>query len=505
VAAPALLTVRNPGTGATLAELPAGTPDDVAAAMARARAAQPAWGQLPFAERARGLRRLARRMLEDAALIQTLVSESGKPRYEAEAIELFYTCELTRYYTGRAGRRALRDDLRHPFIFATKRARVVYHPRGVVGVIGPWNWPLLNNFADCIAPLVCGNAVVLKPSEWTPLTSLRVQELWRATGLPDGVFQVVPGKGDAGEALCREADMIFFTGSAAVGKKIARDAGERLVPVVLELGGKSPMVVLADADLPRAARAAVWSGFAHSGQVCIRTERVLVEEPVAERFVQLCAAEIAKLRQGPSAPADANVVDADVGAMTFLPQIERARAHIADAVAKGARVVTGGGERDDLGGGSFFRPTLLADATPDMAVMREETFGPVLPVMRVPDAEAALRVANDSPLGLSGSVWSRDEARARALARRMESGSVCVNDVLVNYFCVEAPLGGVKSSGIGFRHGPEGLRQFCRIETVVEDHPLLGFLSPLVGKELAFPYQSRVLRALRWAMRLIYR
>jgi acyl-CoA reductase-like NAD-dependent aldehyde dehydrogenase len=448
-------------------------------------------------------------MLADPTLVDTIVGESGKPRYEAELFEVFYTCELTRYYTGRAGRRALRDDLRHPFIFAHKRARVVHHPRGVVGVIGPWNWPLLNNFADCVAPLVCGNAVVLKPSEWTPLTSLRIEALWRELGLPEGVFQVVTGKGDAGQALCREVDMIFFTGSQKVGRQIARDAGERLIPVVLELGGKSPMLVLADADLPRAARAAVWSGFAHSGQVCVRTERVLVEEPVAERFVELCVAEIAKLRQGPSPPprqqpGDPTEVAIDVGAITFAPQVDNAVAQIADAVAKGARVVTGGAARTDLGAGRFFQPTLIVDATPDMAVMREETFGPVLPIMRVPDAETALRIANDSPLGLSGSVWSRDQARAGALARRLESGSVCVNDVLVNYFCVEAPLGGVKGSGIGLRHGPEGLRQFCRLETVIEDHPLLGFVSPFVDRQLTFPYQSRVLRALRWLMRRLY-
>ena len=497
--------VQNPGTGAPITEVPTATAGDVAAAIARARAAQPAWGALSFAERGRALRRLTHRMLSDPELLDTLVSESGKPHYEAEAMELFYTCELTRYYTGRAGRRALRDDVRHPLVFSNKRARVVHHPRGVVGVIGPWNWPLLNNFADCVAPLACGNAVVLKPSEWTPLTSLRVQALWRELGLPEDVFQVVTGKGDVGQELCKQVDMVFFTGSQKVGRQIARDAGERLIPAVLELGGKSPMLVLADADLPRAAHAAVWSGFAHSGQVCIRTERVFVEEPVAARFVELCAAEVAKLRQGPAPPphGDRSDVDFDVGAMTFAPQVDNARAQIADAVAKGARVVAGGGSRTDLPG-RFFAPTLIADATPEMAVMREETFGPVLPIMRVPDAETALRLANDSPLGLSGSVWSRDVGRAQAIARRLESGSVCVNDVLVNYFCVEAPLGGVKASGMGFRHGPEGLRQFCRIETVVEDRAVLGMISPFVSRQLTFPYRSRVLRVLRWFMRRMY-
>ena len=497
------LRVTNPATGQLIQTIPAADAQAADAAMARARAAQPAWGALPFSVRARTLRRLARALRDDLTFLDTLSAESGKPRYEAEGIELFYTLELTRYFTGRAGRRALADDLRHPFVFTNKRARVVRHPRGVVAVIGPWNWPLLNNYADCIAPLVAGNAVVLKPSEHTPMTSLRVADIARASGVPDGVFQVVAGRGDAGAALTATADMIFFTGSAATGKRVAQAAAVRLVPAVLELGGKSPMIVLADADLRRAAHAAVWSGFANSGQVCIRTERVIVEDAVADRFVELAAAEIAQLRQGPPPLGKPEASDIDVGAIAYAPQIERAQQHIADARARGGRIVTGGARRADLPG-QFFAPTLIADATPDMAVMREETFGPVLPVMRVPDAEAALRAANDSPMGLSGSIWSGDARRARALARRLQAGSVCINDVLVNYFCVEAPLGGIKSSGSGYRHGPEGLRQFCRIETIIEDHPLLGWLSPLLGRELTFPYKPRTLQLLRRFMKLFY-
>jgi acyl-CoA reductase-like NAD-dependent aldehyde dehydrogenase len=498
------LRITNPATGELLREVPAADEAAATAAVERARAAQPAWGALSFKERGRVLRRLARAVRDDATFVDTLIAESGKPRYEAEGMEVFYTLELTRYYTGRAGRRALADELRVPLVFANKRARVVRHPRGVVAVIGPWNWPLLNNYADCVGPLAAGNAVVLKPSEHTPLTSLRVAELARTVGVPEGVFQVVPGRGDAGAALTAAADMIFFTGSVAIGKQVAKAAAARLVPVVLELGGKSPMIVLADADLPRAARAAVWSGFAHSGQVCVRTERVLVEASVADQFVNLAAAEVARLRQAQPQLASPDAADVDVGAITFAPQIERAERHIADAVARGGRVVTGGARRADLPG-RFFAPTLIADATPDMEVMRDETFGPVLPVMRVADAEEALRIANASPMGLAGSVWSRDARRAAALARRLDAGSVCVNDVMVNYFVVEAPLGGIKASGMGFRHGPEGLRQFCRIETIVEDRPLLGWLSPLLGRELmTFPYRSRTQRLLRWVMKRFY-
>ncbi|MES1206572.1 MAG: aldehyde dehydrogenase family protein [Pseudomonadota bacterium] len=496
------LLINNPATGARLAEVRATSRADVEAAHARAQAAQPAWAALHIAARAAALRRLARAIRDDARLTETLVSESGKPHYEAEGIEVFYTLELTRYYTGRQGRKALRDEVRRPFVFAYKRARVVRHPRGVVGVIGPWNWPLLNNFADCVAPLLAGNAVLLKPSEWTPLTSMRVGELWRDLGLPADVFQVLPGRGDVGQALCDLTDMVFFTGSQKVGRQVAARCGERLIPAVMELGGKSPLIVLADADLARAAHAAVWSSFAHSGQVCVRTERVLVEESVAEPFTALCLAEVRRLRQGgPKRPPDDDGVD--VGAITFPRQVTVAETLIADAVAHGARVVAGGEKRTDLGG-TFFHPTLLTGVTPAMAVSREETFGPVLPIIKVRDAEEALRVANESPLGLSGSIWTRDAARGRELARRLDAGSVCVNDVLMNYFVVEAPLGGVKGSGVGVRHGPEGLRQFCRIETIVEDHPLLRWLSPLVARQLMFPYRPRTLRVLRWFMRKFY-
>ncbi len=495
--------IVNPATGARIAEVSASTRAHAEAALVRARAAQPAWGALSHSVRADTLRRLARAIRDDPQLTEILIAESGKPHYEAEGIEVFYTLEVTRYYTGRSGRRALRDEVRRPFAFAYKRARIVQHPRGVVGVIGPWNWPLLNNFADCVAPLMAGNAVILKPSEWTPMTSLRIAELWRTLGLPTDIFQVLPGRGDVGQVLGELCDMIFFTGSQNTGRKVAARCGERLIPCVLELGGKSPLIVLSDADLPAAARAAVWSGFAHSGQVCIRTERVLVEESVAERFTELCRIEVEALRQGAAKPPEQDD-GIDVGAITFPPQVTRAESQIADAVARGARVIAGGERRKDLGGGTFFRPTILADVTPTMDVSREETFGPVLPIIRVRDAEEALRVANASPLGLSGSIWTRDVARGRALARRLEVGSVCVNDVLVNYFVVEAPLGGVKASGLGVRHGPEGLRQFCRLETIIEDHPLLRWVSPLVARQLMFPYRRRSLRVLRWLMRKLY-
>jgi acyl-CoA reductase-like NAD-dependent aldehyde dehydrogenase len=464
----------------------------------RAVAAQPAWAALSFADRATALRRLMRAVARDEPLMSALVAETGKPRYEAEGIELLYTLELTRFLSSRRGRKALSPETRRPFLFRTKRARILYHPRGVVGVIGPWNWPLLNNFADAIAPLLAGNAVVLKPSRLTPLTSLRIAELWAANGLPPGVFQVVTGGEDVARALVDGVDLIFFTGSQQVGQEVGRRAADRLVPAILELAGKSPMIVLADADLARAADAAVWSGFANCGQVCIRTERVLVERAVADRFIELVADRVRALRQG-----SASNGEIDIGPIRQQGHLTHLESQIADAIGRGATLVTGGMRRPELGP-NFFAPTVLAGCTPEMEVMREETFGPVLPVMAVDDADQAVAIANDPPGGLSGSVWSRDSRRARAIAQRLLTGSVCINDVLVNYLCVEAPLAGAGGSGMGFRHGAEALRQFCRVETIIEDTPVLGLGSRFVAGQLAFPYRASVLRLLRWLIRRLY-
>jgi acyl-CoA reductase-like NAD-dependent aldehyde dehydrogenase len=424
---PEIVRVRNPATGEICGEVPIVSAAAVADTVRRAAAAQSSWSRLPFSERRRVIRRLMRGLARDERLMSVLVAETGKPRFEAEGIELLYVLELTRFLSSSAGEAALAEHIRRPFLFRNKRARVLYHPRGVVGVIGPWNWPLLNNFGDAIAPLIAGNAVVLKPSRLTPLTSLRVAELWRELNLPRDVFQVVTGGAETAEALIDAVDLVFFTGSTEVGREVGRRAAGRFIPAILELGGKSPMIVLADADLPRAARAAVWSAFANSGQVCIRTERVLVERSAASTFVDLAVAAAARLRQGTGESG----ADFDVGPMVQASQKEHLARQIDDAVARGARVALGGKRRVDLGP-AFFPPTILADCTADMDVMREETFGPLLPIMAVADADEAVRVANDPPGGLSGSVWSGDPRRARDLARGLRTGSVCVNDVLIN-------------------------------------------------------------------------
>ncbi len=293
---------------------------------------------------------------------------------------------------------------------------VRYRPVGVVGVIGPWNYPLNNSFGDCIPALAAGNAVVLKPSEVTPLTSLLMAEMLAESGMPEGVFQVATGRGEAGAALVDEVDFVMFTGSVATGKKVMARAAETLTPVSLELGGKDPMIVLADADLERATNAAASYGLNNSGQVCISVERIYVEDSVHDEFLDKLTQKVEALRQGP--PGAPGTVD--VGAIIFPPQIDLIEAHVNEAVERGARVVTGGSRGE--GPGRFFQPTVLADVDHSMRCMTEETFGPTLPVMRVADAEEAVGLANDGPYGLQASVWTRDVVKGEELARRIESG-----------------------------------------------------------------------------------
>jgi len=494
------IRIVSPATGTPAGEVPDEGAAGVERAVARARAAQPAWAARDLEERIEALKRWRDAVLDEPAVVATLVAESGKPRHEAEGIEILYLCELVRALT-RLAPKAFRTETRHPLLFLTKKTRLVRRPLGVVGVIGPWNFPILNNAADAVAPLLAGNAVVLKPSEVTPLSSVLLADLWTRAGNPADVFRVVTGRGEAGAALVERADAIMFTGSVATGRRVAARCGERLVPCVLELGGKSPFVVLEGADLERAAEAAAWSSFVHSGQVCVRTERIFVVASVADRFEELLAERVASLRQ--AAPDAAGGGAHDLGSVTFPRQLEVVERHVADAVAKGARVLTGGARRADLPG-LFFRPTVLAGATPEMAVMREETFGPLVPVMRVADAAEALRLANDTHLGLNATVFGRPD-EAFAFARRLESGQAIVNDALVNYFVVESPLGGWKESGLGVRHGVEGLRQWSRIEAITVRRPVLAPVERFLARRLAFPYESWFLAVLRRATRLLYR
>ena len=488
------IAVENPATGEVIAHVPEIGPQQVAELARLGRAAQPAWEALGFEGRGRVLLRAQRWLMDNAdRVIETIVSETGKAWEDAQAAELAYGASAFGFWAKQAPRYLADERVRSSSIFvAGKRLVLRYRPLGLVGVIGPWNYPLTNSFGDCIPALAAGNSVILKPSELTPLTSLLLAEGLRASGLPEDVFQVATGRGPTGEAVIDAVDMIMFTGSTATGRKVMTRAAQTLTPVALELGGKDPMVVLSDADLERAANAAVYYSMLNSGQTCISIERVYVEAPIYDAFVARVTEKARALRHGlPAGPGSV-----EVGSMTSAAQVDVVERHVEDARAKGARVVVGGRREDRPG--HWFEPTVLLDVDQDMAIMREETFGPTRPIMKAADEDEAVRMANDSPYGLGAAVYSRDVARGEAVARRIEAGAVCVNDALVNYYALELPMGGAKASGMGYRHGPGGIRKFTQHQAL-----LVSRFHPRRDIHM-YPYRARTSRLLQRGIRFLY-
>src|SRR3954447_6211536 len=457
------IEVENPATGQVIQRLPVTSPDEVRALAERARAAQPAWEALGFEGRGRVLRRMQKWVVDNAdRVIQSIVDETGKTYEDAAVVELAYGAGALGFWAKHAPDYLADEKIRtsNPFVLGRKLV-VRYRPVGVVGVIGPWNYPMTNSFGDAIPALAAGNAVLLKRSEVTPLTSLLLAEAFRECGLPEHILQIPIGGGEGGTALIDEVDFVIFTGSTATGKKVMARAAETLTAVSLELGGKDPMIVLADADIERAANAATYYSMQNGGQACVSVERVYVEAPIYDRFVDAVTERVKALRLGP--PAGPGSVE--IGAITFAPQLEIIRRHVEQARDAGARITTGGHVRE--GSGRFFEPTVLADVDHSMTAMTEETFGPTVPIMKVADAEEAIRLANDSAYGLGASVWTKDLARGESIARRIESGYACVNDANVNYFAYELPMGGWKSSGLGVRHGAAGIRKYTRQQAIL--------------------------------------
>jgi acyl-CoA reductase-like NAD-dependent aldehyde dehydrogenase len=489
------IPVENPATGEIIATVPALGADDVRELVARARAAQPGWEALGFEGRARILLRMQKWVTENSdRIVRTIVSETGKTYEDALLAEVMYAANAFGFWAREAPGYLADEHVKSSNPFAKGKKLVVrYAPVGVVGVIGPWNFPLTNSFGDCIPALAAGNAAVLKPAQVTPLTSLLMAEGLRECGLPEHVFQVATGTGSAtGSALIDEVDFVMFTGSTETGIRVMERAARTLTPVGLELGGKDPMIVLADADLERAANAAAYYSMNNGGQVCISVERVYVEAPVYEDFVARVTEKVRGLRQGkPTGPGAV-----DVGAMIYPPQIDVVEAHVKDALDKGARVLTGG--RRASGPGAFFEPTVLVDVDHSMACMTEETFGPTLPIMKVRDEDEALRLANDSPFGLQASVWTKDVRRGEQLARRVQAGAVCVNDAQVNYTTLELPMGGWKTSGVGSRHGAGGIRKYTKQQTLL--------VTRFAGKKdpHMFPYSARKTRLLARLTKFMY-
>jgi acyl-CoA reductase-like NAD-dependent aldehyde dehydrogenase len=488
------MSTVDPATGEIIATVPDLGPEEIAEMVARARAAQPAWEALGFEGRGKVLKRAQKWLLDNSdRVIATIISETGKTVEDAQLAEIAYGTAAFGFWAKMAPEYLADQRVRSSSLFVKGRRMVVrYQPLGVIGVIGPWNYPLSNSFGDAIPALAAGNAVILKPSEVTPLTSLLLAEGMRECGLPEDVLQIATGRGDTGAALIDHVDYVMFTGSTATGKKIMERAAQTLTPVSLELGGKDPMIVLEDANLERAANMAVWASMQNSGQTCLSVERVYVQESVYDEFVAKVTDKARAIRQGISnGPGTV-----EVGSMTFPKQVEIVSAHVKDAVEKGAKVVVGG--KEGAGSGHFYEPTVLLDVNHDMECMREETFGPTLPIMKVKDAEEAIRLANDSPYGLAASVFTKDIEKGEAIARRLESGIASVNDALLHYAALELPMGGWKDSGLGRRHGADGIRKYCAQQSLF----IARF--PLTRELHNFPYTSRMTRLMGRLVRLYY-
>ncbi len=495
------ISVENPATGGVVGTVPSIDNAELAEMAQRGREAQPAWEAMGFDGRGQVLRRAQKWVTDNAErVISTIVAETGKTYEDAQLAEYLYAANSFGFWAKMAPKYLAEEHVSSSQILVKgKRLRVHYRPLGLIGVIGPWNYPLTNSFGDCIPALAAGNSVILKPSSLTPFTSLLMAECMTASGLPENVFQVATGSGGTGAALIELVDMIMFTGSTEVGRKIGEGAARRLIPCSLELGGKDPMVVLADADLERAANFATYYSMQNAGQTCISIERAYVEEAVYEDFVNRVTAKVRALRVGP--PAGPGSVE--VGAITFPDQIGTISEQVKDAVDKGARLMTGGqqqsGSTADGKGGRFYEPTVIADTDHTMKVMTEETFGPVLPIMKVRDAEEAVRLANDSPYGLGASVFTGDARRGEQIAGRIRAGAANVNDALINYTVLELPMSGQKESGPGQRHGAGGIRKYCAQQAMV----VTSLIAPKREPHM-YPYRASMTRLMGRFFKLMY-
>ncbi|BBX04980.1 aldehyde dehydrogenase [Mycolicibacterium moriokaense] len=457
-------TVHNPATGDVAGTVRWTDPADIPRIAAGLRTAQAQWESRGAAGRAKVLARFAVWMGEHRDEIEELlIKETGKSATDAVQ-EVPMLIMIASYYI-KTMEKALAPETRPaalPFM-AVKKVEVNYRPRPVVGIIAPWNFPVANAMMDALGALAAGCAVLLKPSERTPLTAELLLRGWHDSGGPE-VLALAQGAREVSEAIIDNSDFIHFTGSSRTGAKVMERAARRLTPVSLELGGKDPMIVLEDADVELAAQAAVWGGMFNAGQMCVSVERVYVLEPIYDQFVAAVVAAVEKLKVGAGEGSH-------FGSMIDQTQVEVTDRHVREALAAGARALTGG----ERGEGNFYPPTVLVDVNHSMSCMTEETFGPTLPIMKVSSVAEAVRLANDSPYGLSASVFSRDVKRAKDVALQLDAGAVNINDVVANLMCITAPMGGWKESGIGARFGgADGMRKYCRQETVVTPRTNVG-------------------------------
>ena len=467
------VTTHAPFGGSVVAELPQSTPEDVLDAAERARTAQRLWAARPISERAAVFLRLHDLVLDERDLLMDLIqAENGKARRDAflEVGDVANTC---RYYA-RTAASALAPSTRTGLIPGLTSVQELHHPRGLVTVISPWNYPLSLAAGDSIPALIAGNAVVQKADNQTALTALLALDLARRAGVPEDLWQIVLGRGSQiGDPLLDIADYVMFTGSTESGRRIAQEAGRRLVDCSLELGGKNAMVVLDDADLGRAVEGAVRACFSSSGQLCISIERMYLADSIHDRFVDDFVAAVEAMELGGSYD-----YSCQMGSLTSSEQLAAVQSHVDDAVAKGAKVLAGGSPRPDLGP-YFFEPTVLAGVTPEMDCFAEEAFGPLVSIYSFDSDDRAVEVANASRYGLNASVWSRSARRGRAVAGRLRSGTVNVNEAYAAAWgSIDAPMGGMGDSGLGRRHGATGILKYTESQTVARQR-LLNLAPPL--------------------------
>jgi acyl-CoA reductase-like NAD-dependent aldehyde dehydrogenase len=461
--APRFVDSIDPATGEVIGQFEITAPADVPGAMARARSAQMEWTSRPIGERSSLIRQFRDVVFTRRQEIADVISrEAGKPRVEVLFAEILFALDTADFLARRAPEWLRpRRVSHHNWALKSKRGWLSSEPLGVAALITPWNYPFAIPVGQIVPALLAGNAVLLKPSELTPWTGALIGELFHKAGLPANLLQVLQGGGEAGAAIIEAGpDKVFFTGSVETGRKIAEVCGRKLIPSVLELGGKDAMIVLADADLEMASSAAVWGGFTNCGQACLSVERIYVEKGVAERFIELCVEKTRKLRVG--TPADGAC---DIGPMIRERQIERVEAQLRDAIARGAKILVGGGRRT-AAGECFFEPTVATNVNHSMKLMLEETFGPVVAIETVADANEAVRLANDSAFGLAASVWTKNAARGREIASRLRVGSVMINDVASYYGITEAPHGGRGASGWGRVHSRLGFEEMVHVKYI---------------------------------------
>ena len=488
------LQLRSPVTLEPTGELVCANTGDVAAAIARARAAQPAWAATSMKARAAIARRALRIVLESQdEIIETVVAETGKARTDAMSMEVFSVADSLCYYAENA-EKFLRPRKRrvHGLLGLMKQLRIVYKPLGVIGLITPWNGPFVLVMNQAVQAILAGNAVVAKGSEVTPFSARLAETILSRAGLPEGVLQVLLGDAETGAAIVRGGvDKVSFTGSVATGRKVAEACAGQLIPCTLELGGNDAMVVCADADLDRAADGAWLGSCMNTGHYCCGTERIYVVEAVYDEFLRLVMDKGKGLRQGQQYGWDE-----DVGAVFWDRQLAIIEAHVEDARAKGANILMGGRRNPNLPG-LYYEPTVITGVDNSMDIMLHETFGPVLCIQKVANEQEAVALANDSEFGLNGNVWTRDKDRGYQLAAAIDTGSCSVNDMAVSYGIPAAPFGGRKNSGLGQVNGKKGLRGYCHEMPIVIDR--------FGGKmQNAYPYSARSAESMKKLMDFIW-